>query len=208
MENWIKSYHVFLPGRWGKWIVYAGFPVLLFAAGYLFAKLQEHILILIGMSVLSMAVVSLEGGFDYFSFGGIASRDTNKLEYFKTSAKGMCVLKRSLITDAIRRLVEMGLILFGINTVFAFGYSSERILAVVLSCFGLCELVLTVTRHFSNLFLIWLVILFGAWAESFVSVWLLEINGNLTGAILLLAVFGSSIAAASRIRIIKKANQR
>lgn len=59
------------------------------------------------MTMLLICIIELIA--DHGIYGGIANRDTNKLEYLKTSHNGMNLLFSSIITDAVRRFVSISL---------------------------------------------------------------------------------------------------
>ena len=105
MKQLIKSYHIFVPYVWGKWILYLVYPMvgmlLLYGAESLFHDERMSVVI------AATFVVSVELYFDMAVFGGISSKETNKLEYLKTSVKGMTVLRNSLVTDALRRFLSV-----------------------------------------------------------------------------------------------------
>lgn len=152
MIEWIKSYHVFLPGRWGKWMIYIIVPAVFLGIEYLFYSISMYAQI--GIILISALIISLEMYMDYFIFGGIASKDTNKLEYLKTSIRGMEILKKSLIGDAVRRFLSISLIVYGLKYTSEVTYSGVQAMTLVLCYFVLSELLLFITRHFSFLSLI------------------------------------------------------
>ncbi len=112
MRKLMKSYHVFLSSALLRWLTYFFYPL-----GMMFIQLM-----IIGISLevgagLDIAylfsanlIFTVELFLEYFIFGGIITRDTNKLEYLKTSVKGMAVLKKGIIVGTIRRAITVALI--------------------------------------------------------------------------------------------------
>ena len=203
MREWIKSYHIFLPGRWGKWIVYVLLPAVLFGIGYVFGKgvLNGYIAIII----LSSLIISIEIYMDYFILGGIAAKDTNKLEYLKTSIKGMKVLKKGLIADGVRRFFSISLIVYGLKYMFGYGFTNGQVLTLVLCYFVLSETALIITRHFTSLILVTAGAMLVAMAAPWLTAWLLAKNRNTLLAGVVLVVLAVSVAAGSRRMIMRKA---
>jgi len=149
MKQMLKSYHVFLPLVWERIIVYLLYPILLILISYLMKSYRnldaaEACLILcVGM------VVSAELFFDYFIFGGVAAKDTNKLEYLKTSARGIGLLQKALVGDWLRRLLGVGVIIVAnyylCGGVLAFG----KTIICAFSTLFLIEAGLIITRFVS-----------------------------------------------------------
>lgn len=57
--------------------------------------------------ILSLVMASIEAMADSWFLGGIQSKDADKMDFLKTSDKGMQVMKTALITDFLRRFVSM-----------------------------------------------------------------------------------------------------
>lgn len=112
MKEYIKSYRVFASSVLFRGLIHVIYPLVIMFC----------VMILIGISLAASGGIQvayqLAGGLiivvelfiGYLMFGGIAASDTNKLEYLKTSVKGLPVLKKGLIVDAIRRWVRIALI--------------------------------------------------------------------------------------------------
>lgn len=107
MKNWLKCYHVFLAPWWMKALVYAVYPVLMIAGMCLAIVIVRDVGATIELvyTLTGNLFIMAELFFGYFIFGGVASKDSNKLEYLKTSVKGMPVLNRAVIVDALRRVL-------------------------------------------------------------------------------------------------------
>ena len=107
MKNSIKSYHVFLSSRLLQVLLYVLYlPVMMFAVlVMLCASLEFEMGIGMGYVLTANILFTGEVVWGYLIFGGIAGKDTNKLEYLKTSKKGLPTLKTAVIVDAIRRVI-------------------------------------------------------------------------------------------------------
>lgn len=57
--------------------------------------------------ILPLAMASMEAMADSWFLGGIQSKDADKMDFLKTSAEGMRVMKTALIMDFLRRFVSM-----------------------------------------------------------------------------------------------------
>ncbi len=205
MREWIKSYHIFLPGRWGKWVVYIILPAFFFGIGYLFGKGVVNGYL--AMIILSGLIISLELCMDYFTFGGIAAKDTNKLEYLKTSVKGMEVLRKSLIGDGIRRFFSISLIVYGLKYLYGYGFTNGQVLTLALGYFVLSEAALIITRHFSTLLLVSVSAITISLIAPWFTAWLLSKGMNTRLAIVILGILAVGTAAGGRIMIMRKARR-
>lgn len=155
--NYLKSYHVFLSQKWLRFLLYLVFPsLLLLFAGFLGKNLlyadreANKALFSAFLCVLCDSLAGIEIFADLLIFGGIAARDTNKLEYLKTSSRGMPLLKKALITDGIRRFLSIALIAGVGSRLFIPSYSLLDSLTVVTTICFYTELGLIITRHFPN----------------------------------------------------------
>ena len=154
MKQYIRSYRMFLPGNylWVKLLLYIIYPVITI-------WITRHFLPSGALACLVIApiIMTIEIMFDYFFFGGIASKDTSRLEYLKTSCKGMQYLKKGLIMDAVRRLGSMAVIELGIyfmigeKTRKEDGVSILQALFFLFSAFLIVELALCITRIFTDI---------------------------------------------------------
>ena len=162
MKQYIKSYHLFLTRWWFRGIIYLVYPtLLLLLAGYFGSKVADftywsneenykHFTLLL-LHTLWDLTVSVEIFGDYFIMGGIAAKDTNKLEYLKTSIKGIPVLTKALTADGIRRLLSIAIIA-GIGSPFCRpDLNVVSGIAISLTIFCFTEAGLIVTRHFPSM---------------------------------------------------------
>ena len=169
MKNLIRSYHTFLPGnyRWVKDLLYLLYPVCGIFGGLLFLRVfgEEDFLIVESMMV-GCGILYFELLFDYFVFGGIASKEKDRLEYLKTSVEGKDVLRKGLFMDAIRRFISAFVILCGayfsgtcIGKDQGDGeFGLRQIFVTVLLIFLLQEIAFCITRIFEQIWVRILVI--------------------------------------------------
>lgn len=147
---------MFLPARaWVKLCVYLLYPLIIIGGFYLLShKLMYRTIICMGF--VCGLVTAVEIYMDYFIFGGIASKETNRLEYLKTSARGIPLLKSSLITDGVRRFFSTAIILAGSYLAVRCGcqtdggYASLQLFMCILSTYLFAEAGLWITRFFVN----------------------------------------------------------
>ncbi len=151
MVRYWKSYKVFLSGRLMKLIMYVLYPLfavvwcslMIAAIGSTTADATY------GLLITSSMVLSAELLLDTFVYGGIMTKDTNKLEYLKTSIRGMKVLRRSLFVDKLRRIVTAILIFAIVYGLYNEQVSIGQLLSLIFVTGALTELGLLVTRHFT-----------------------------------------------------------
>lgn len=112
MKEYIKSYRVFASSLWIRGLLHVLYPVMVMFStlGLIGVSLEMNDGIQMAYQLVGGMVIVVEVFFGYFIFGGIAAADTNKLEYLKTSVKGIPVLKKGLIVDAVRRWIRIILI--------------------------------------------------------------------------------------------------
>ena len=159
MKQYIRSYHAFWPVKtWMKPCVYLLYPFIIIAGLYLLShKLMYYPVVCMGFAC--GLVITVEIVLDYFVFGGSASRETNRLEYLKTSVKGISLLKSSLMADAVRRFLSIAIIIAGSYFVVVFGqkmdyrYTLLQLFMCILSVYLLVETGLLITRFFANMWI-------------------------------------------------------
>ena len=109
MVKYYKCYRVFLSGMLMKVIMYLVYPVCVFLWCSLafiisdvgFGNATLGLMMTAGMMVVAELLL------DGFVYGGLLAKDSNKLEYLKTSYRGISVLKKSLYVDKLRRLLTL-----------------------------------------------------------------------------------------------------
>lgn len=209
MKQYIKSYHAFWPVKtWMKPCVYLLYPFIIIAGLYLLShKLMYYPKVCMGFAC--GLVITVEIVLDYFVFGGIASRETNRLEYLKTSVRGMNLLKGSLITDAVRRFLSIAVIMSSSYLAIAYRqqmdyrYTPLQLLVCIFSTYMLTEAGLLLTRFFINWWFINAVICIlsniAVTVSISVSAWKISI-----WAPVLLVLLGMGIALTGRRLILKR----
>lgn len=167
MKQYVKSYHLFLSQRWLRWGIYIIYPLLLSGSfGWLGSKISADpspatdpkSLYTLLFFVLGNTLILVELFSDTFIFGGIADKNTNKLEYLKTSTKGMPCLRKALVTDAARRLISLGIIVGCCSLSAHPFYDLADASAILLMLFSFIETGLIITRHFPTLSVTFIVI--------------------------------------------------
>lgn len=175
MKQYIRCYQMFLPGNylWLKLCLYLLYPL----AAIRLALIGIHAGAFNCLITAPMIITAFEIMLDYFFFGGIASKDTNRLEYLKTSYRGTACLKKGLTVDSIRRFLSAAVIELGVY--FAIGAQIRQedgigiwqVLFFVFVIFFIEELAFEITRRFTYIWinalvycmidLAWLVFLMG-----------------------------------------------
>lgn len=117
MKEYIKSYHVFLPGTFLKWCLYVLYPLLLIVFLYIMNReVGYYYFACMGFAACVSTVVELL--VNTYQFAGITAKKNNDLEYLKSSAKGIAVLEKALRMDAVRRFFSIFLIMTALYKVF------------------------------------------------------------------------------------------
>lgn len=211
MKEAIKSYHMFLPRTWLKWCIYIGYPVMVIGMTYVFSRYATFFsFVCIGLTCF--AIVAVEMMLDTYMFFGIAAKDTNRLEYLKTSVKGLLLLKKALTADMVRRLLSTALILAGVYLAIAnnsvkkgSSMTLQCLVCLVITCL-LIELGFLLTRLFMNVWLNLAVVYILGGIASVANIYI----GSWEGLVLpfvLAAVLYVIIAVAGRILILKRARE-
>lgn len=200
MKQFWKCYHVFLAPAWLKWLMYLGYPLVVIGiSGWLSSQSAPGMLII---TLASGFIVMGELLLDTVVFEGIASKDTNKLEYLKTSVRGMRILRNSVIADAVRRAVTTVVIL-GMLLLFRVTEFAELML-VVLVTLGCTELGLMVTRSITFIMGKFLAVYLG----TVLSMWSLRFllsGSNIGGTLCIAGGFYLTVTAVGRIFIMRRA---
>lgn len=210
MKEAVKGYHIFLSKSWLKWAIYIPYPIVLIGMVYILNRyLTFFQYICIGM-VCGM-IVAVEIMVDTYVLMGIASKNTNRLEYLKTSTKGLSLLKKVLAMDAVRRFLSITVILAGAYLVIGTdptGTSNvtpaQCFICIVITDL-LVELAFLLTRLFLNVWinLLTVYILWGiAFLEGFIILYKISLL-----PILLVMVLCAGVIAAGRTLILKRAGE-
>lgn len=151
MREVVKSYHAFLPYVWERLLMYLIYPVVIVVFLSLLAAGGDPPEVC--MAISACLVIPAELYFDMLVFGGIGAKDTNKLEYIKTSAKGLNVMKKSLAGDGVRRVFSVSLIMGLVARIAGMseeGLSVGNVLFSIAATLFLIELGLLVVRLLSS----------------------------------------------------------
>lgn len=109
MKKYIHGFILFASTKWIRFTVCILYPACALILSLLMSK--EFIPLLLSL----MGTLSLLGGVEHLIshelFGGIAHKDTQRLEYIKTSPYGMSLLKSGITADFLRRTLTIGVIL-------------------------------------------------------------------------------------------------
>lgn len=100
MRKKIKSYQVFTSFGY-RMVIYVLMPLLLVAFQLFFLKVMGSS----GIPAIIMVLILAEIVADNWFLGGIQEKDAEKIDYLKTSSRGMKVMKSVLVLDFVRRLI-------------------------------------------------------------------------------------------------------
>lgn len=155
MKQYICCYQMFLPGNysWLKLFLYLVYPLAAIWISLIGVPVGSFSCLIIAPMIMTTVEIML----DYFFFGGIMSKDTNRLEYLITSYRGMACLEKSLVTDSIRRFVSAAVIELGVYFAIgaeirqADGVSIWHALFFLFVAFLIEELTIGITRYFTGI---------------------------------------------------------
>ncbi len=166
MGKYIKSYHLFVTSALTKLGLYILYPLFLLLVHVVIVSVCGYPML--SLTINMILICALELIVDHDIYGGIANRDTNKLEYLKTCCNGMNLLFYSIIVDAIRRFLSISII---ITLLYSQYVSAIALFTVIFSTLFLVELGLIICRFTQmiqiafaitsllQLFVIWLIVL-------------------------------------------------
>lgn len=156
MKQYIQCYRVFLPGNrlWMKISMYLIYPLVAIWLALLGINGGSFTCI----ALAPMMILAFEVMVDFLLFGGITSKDTNRLEYLKTTYNGMSCFKNALIADTVRRFLSAFVIEFGIYLVICVrnrkdGVGVLQVLFFVFVTFLIEEIMLWIARHFTSIWI-------------------------------------------------------
>ncbi|MCI9079522.1 MAG: hypothetical protein HFH68_11485 [Lachnospiraceae bacterium] len=109
MKNYIESYHMFFPDKKFRFLLYLVYPITVWTILYVENIFFDgnFILALTAASV----TIAVECLADFFVFAGYARKESGKNEYLKTSVKYTQLLKSAFLSDVIRRMSSVLLII-------------------------------------------------------------------------------------------------
>lgn len=156
MIECVKAYNVFVSRNWLRWCLNVIYPVvIILLAGILHNYAGYYTMACMG--IVSALVVFMELLADTMVFFRVGARNTNQLEYLKTSNKGMEVLKKGLILDAVRRFIVIAFIYIGVYEVIYLGsgfgenHSDINFIGYIIATILCIETALMVLRLFNNM---------------------------------------------------------
>lgn len=149
MKSYLKSYHVFLVNKVLRVVLYLLYPLV--AAGCSAFIGVESRMPVLSLTQASIIIVSVELFVDYGVYGGILTKDTNKLEYLKTSARGITLLRKSLLVDKVRRFFTIAVILGVSFAAYHEGANLWQFLGVAFCTLTIIEAVLLLIRSMTML---------------------------------------------------------
>lgn len=127
MKRKIKSYLAFT-SLFYRIIVFVLLPLVAVGLYCLVGSINAGVGLIFVMELLIVAEIF----FDTWLFGGIQSKESEKLDYLKTSSQGMEVIKNALQMDLIRRLLTAAGIFAVCYLVGDFHGSSVQEVAILL----------------------------------------------------------------------------
>lgn len=152
MKQKIKAYKVFsTPGYRG--IMFALLPLVLLGSQFLVLVMYSGT----GIPFLAMMLVIVEVMADNWFLGGIQEKNSQKIDYLKTSAKGMQIVKNVLVMDVARRFLSLAGICGlsqGVACVIVSGEGTIGLLPllmVLFTIYALSALGVFIARFFSYL---------------------------------------------------------
>lgn len=206
MVKYYKCYKVFLSGKLMKLLMYLVYPLatLLWCGMIALGMGAEKVYGMYALLLTSSMIMWAEMLLDNFTYGGICAKDTNKLEYLKTSHRGMSVLKNSLIVDKLRRALTAIVILVLIYAVCHEQVSVGQLVSLIAGIIIIMELGLLLSRHFTSfnwvLIIAWVVNSLGA-VVGFLAVKLASVF------VILFLLVAVAVAMISNRVIMKKAKK-
>lgn len=100
MKNKIRSYLVFATGGY-KIVMLVVLPVFLLGVDYMAAVVFRGS----AMPAYIMLLIMAEVMADHWYLGGIQEKNSQKIDYLKTSPRGMQIMRNALVMDLLRRFV-------------------------------------------------------------------------------------------------------
>lgn len=200
MKRYFQAYHIFLPRSSVliKIMIYGIYPLFSILLSLEGGNLMGEI---IGSFLMAgMLLLFLELIIEFFTFSGIASKDGIRLEYIKSSPRGIQFVKRGLTANALRRVVTILLVyvvlyVVSIKTTEAemTGSMTARMMtAAALVTIFLTEAATLVTKFFSGLYVAYLT---GGVTSLLLILSLLGVLMSHRGSVLLAPLLGISDAA-------------
>lgn len=143
MRRRIKSYLIFTTPVY-RWVIYLGLPLLLVGMEWF-----------TGVTIVLGMLIFVEIASDNWFLGGIQERNAEKLDYLKTSYRGMQVIRSALVLDLVRRFAETAAVfgtccllesIRGAENLF---FLAGELFPLTLTVYGMSVLGILFTRFFS-----------------------------------------------------------
>ncbi len=109
MKDYIESYHMFLPDRKFRFLLYMVYPLAVWVLLYIESIFLNGSFILVFTAATVIIVVECLA--DFFVFAGYARKESGRNEYLKTSVKYTQLLKKAILSDIVRRILSTLLII-------------------------------------------------------------------------------------------------
>ena len=109
MKDYIESYHMFLPDRKFRFLLYMVYPLAVWVLLYIESIFLNGSFILVFTAATVIIVVECLA--DFFVFAGYARKESGRNEYLKTSVKYTQLLKKAILSDKVRRILSTLLII-------------------------------------------------------------------------------------------------
>ncbi len=200
MKRYFQAYHIFLPRSSVliKIMIYGIYPLfnilLSLAGGNLMGEIIGSFLMAGMLLLFSEFIIEL------FTFSGIASEDGIRLEYIKSSPRGIRFVKKGLTANALRRAVTILLVyvvlyvvtIKSTETGMTGSMTAGMMTAAALVTIFLTEAATLVTKFFSGLYVAYFT---GVVASLLQILCLLGILMSRRGSVLLVLLLGISDAA-------------
>lgn len=146
MVSYIKSYRTFLCETLVKLLLYLVGPLITLFWSALIGFISNKYGIIAQGAAINL-IVLYELLLDTFVYGGILSKDTNKLEYLRTSPKGLEILRKSLVTDKLRRFLMTAVLLSLIYGISNGNLSLFQFVSILFAAVTAMELGLLICRR-------------------------------------------------------------
>ena len=155
MKRSIKSYLVFT-SRAYRLFLYLGVPLFCIGMELIMVILMK--MRISGIMSILCTLIFAEVVSDTWFLGGIQEKHAEKMDYLKTSSRGMSVVKSALVLDLVRRLV-MTTGTFGVCCLLEAGVVRRQIsipadlVMPLLAVFSLSTAAVLITRFFSYFYI-------------------------------------------------------
>ena len=177
MKKYVKCYHVFLAEDLFLVILYLVYPLLVGGfCGFLAVPAGMGGMIKLALLITAQMIVSVELFLDTWVYGGILAKDTHKLEFLKTSHRGMQVLKNSVRMDKLRRGLSTTLLLAVVQVAGGRQADFFSILGLIFATCAVMEAALVLARHIQGVSLVMLVVVVAGMLTT--ATGLLALGGN------------------------------